>query len=101
MNQPLITISPKIQEIAKILTEFVEKDCIPAEIVYHSQIKVGKDRWKHVPPVIEELKVKAKSLGLLNFFLPKSYKEGPGFSNLEYAVLCEIIGKSYLAPEVK
>jgi hypothetical protein len=54
-----------------------------------------------VPPVIEELKVKARKLGLWNFFLHKGYAEGPGFTNLEYAVLCEIIGKCHLAAEVK
>ncbi|KAJ3254354.1 hypothetical protein HK103_007236 [Boothiomyces macroporosus] len=95
----LFELSPKVQEIKKVLTDFVEFECIPAEQVYHAQTKIGKDRWNYVPPVIEELKIKARKLGLWNFFLPKYYKEGPGFTNLEYAVLCEIIGRSHLAPE--
>jgi acyl-CoA dehydrogenase len=98
---PLVELSPRVQKIAETLTQFVEHECIPAERIYHAQTKVGADRWKYVPPVIEELKVKARSLGLWNFFLPKYYKEGPGFTNLEYAVLCEIIGRSHLAPEVE
>jgi acyl-CoA dehydrogenase len=96
----LFEVSPKVQQILKTLTEFVENDCIPAEKLYHAQIKTDENRWKHIPPIIEELKLKAKSLGLWNFHLPMIYKEGPGFTNLEYAVLCEVMGKSTLAPEV-
>jgi len=51
---------------------------------------------------MEELKAKAKSLGLWNLFLHKGYKEGPGLSNLEYATLCEISGRCpRIAPEVR
>ncbi|KAI8896344.1 acyl-CoA dehydrogenase/oxidase [Globomyces pollinis-pini] len=93
------SLSPKVIELKKILSDFVEFDCIPAEPLYHAQIKTNHDRWNYVPPVIESLKLKAKKLGLWNLFLHKAYKEGPGLTNLEYAVLCEIIGKSQLAPE--
>ncbi|KAI8912597.1 acyl-CoA dehydrogenase/oxidase [Gorgonomyces haynaldii] len=94
-----LNISPKIQKIKETLTAFVENECIPAEKIYYSQLKTGQDRWKYIPPVVEELKAKAQSLGLWNLFLPAYYKESPGFTNLEYAVLCEIIGRSPLAPE--
>lgn len=54
-----------------------------------------------VPPIIEELKAKARSFGLWNLFLHKGYPEGPGLTNLEYATLCEITGRCpRVAPEV-
>ena len=95
-----LNVSPKVQELTRVLTDFVQKECIPAEKIYHSQLKQGADRWLHVPPIIEALKSRAKQLGLWNLFLPNYYKESPGLSNLEYAILCEILGTSYLAPEV-
>lgn len=95
----LIGLSPRVQELKKSLSAFVENDCIPAEQVFHQQVSTGQDRWKSYPIIIEELKTKAKSMGLWNLFLHKEYDVGCGLSNLEYAVLCEIIGKSLLAPE--
>lgn len=54
-----------------------------------------------VPPIIEELKKKARSLGLWNLFLSKHYREGAGLTNLEYALMAEITGRSLrIAPEV-
>ena len=96
----LFTLSPQVEALRQVLLDFVENECIPAEKVYHDSI--GRDpatRWTTVPPVIEKLKARAKSLGLWNLFLHKGYKEGPGFTNLEYAVMCEIIGKCHLAAE--
>jgi acyl-CoA dehydrogenase len=62
----------------------------------HQRQKNG--RWK-IPPYIEELKLRAKALGLWNVFLPKSYKEGAGLTNVEYAQLAEIMGRFPLASE--
>jgi len=62
---------------------------------------VGAQRWKAHPPILEELKAKARKLGLWNMFLPKShFSQGAGFSNLEYGLMAEYLGKSKLAPEV-
>jgi acyl-CoA dehydrogenase len=58
-------------------------------------------RWGVYPPVIDDLKAKAKKLGLFNMFLSKThYSEGAGFSNLEYGLIAMILGKSGLASEV-
>ncbi|KAJ3028759.1 UNVERIFIED_CONTAM: hypothetical protein HDU68_000957 [Siphonaria sp. JEL0065] len=97
-----LTLNPKVQELYKTLSDFVDYECIPAEKLYHHQLApIGHpDRWKVIPPVIETLKARAKALGLWNLFLPPAYgKYSPGFTNLEYAVLCELMGRSLLAPE--
>ncbi|KAI8925626.1 acyl-CoA dehydrogenase/oxidase [Entophlyctis helioformis] len=96
----LINLSPRVQKLRQVLSDFVEYDCIPAEEVYYAQVSADPaKRWKAVPPIIEVLKAKAKSLGLWNLFLPKTYKESPGLTNLEYASLCELLGRSHFAPE--
>ncbi|KAF9171349.1 hypothetical protein BGX21_011123 [Mortierella sp. AD011] len=96
----IFELSPRCREMQKKLVDFVENDCIPAEDIYESQVGKGDMRWKVVPPIIEELKAKARSLGLWNLFLHKGYPEGPGLTNLEYATLCEITGRCpRVAPE--
>src|SRR6185295_1395034 len=60
--------------------------------------EVKRERWS-LPPVIEELKSRARAAGLWNLFLPAD-ERGAGLSNLDYAPLCEIMGRSELAPEV-
>jgi acyl-CoA dehydrogenase len=55
---------------------------------------------KRTPPVMEELKEKARRKGLWNLFLTKEYPESPGLTNSEYVPLCEMLGRSFLAPEV-
>ena len=59
------------------------------------QLAASSSRWT-VPPIMEELKTKAKALGLWNLFLPSV----SGLSNLDYAPLCELMGRSFIAPEV-
>jgi acyl-CoA dehydrogenase len=57
-----------------LLVDFVEKECIPAEEVFHAQISSDPvKRWKSIPPILEELKAKAKKLGLWNLFLSKAH----------------------------
>ena len=76
---------------------FMDAHVYPNEGLLNEQ--VDADRWKQ-PQIIEDLKVKAKDAGLWNLFLPRA-DEGAGLTNLEYAPLAEITGRSvHLAPEV-
>ena len=89
--------SPKTRDLRERLTDFMERRIYPNESVYERQLdEVG--RWQP-PPIMEELKAEAKQAGLWNLFLPDS-ERGAGLSNLEYAPLCEIMGRSPIAPEV-
>src|SRR5271170_775719 len=89
--------SPKVQDLQKRVTAFMEEHIYPNEAQYKCHCE-GPDRWQPVP-VIEELKPKARAAGLWNLFLPAS-EHGAGLTNLEYAPLCEIMGRSSLGPEV-
>ncbi|SAM08306.1 hypothetical protein [Absidia glauca] len=92
-------LSPKFQDLYAKTKDFVENDCIPAEKLFDLQMGKGENRWKIIPPVLEELKVKARSLGLWNLFLGKTYAEGAGLTNVEYGLIAEMTGRSKLAPE--
>jgi acyl-CoA dehydrogenase len=99
-----IAVSGRVSDRAKktldIVAKFVEEDCIPADAVYEAQIGAGDARWNSHPPILEDLKKKARSLGLWNMFLPKGhYKESPGWTNLEYGLMAEWLGKSRTASE--
>ncbi|SDI29297.1 acyl-CoA dehydrogenase [Alteribacillus persepolensis] len=90
--------SNKTKQLQKRLIEFMEEFVYPNEKVYEEQLKQGENRW-HVPPIMEELKKKAKEKELWNLFLPNSeYSEGLNY--VEYAPLAEIMGRSLIAPEV-
>ena len=89
--------SDKAKELQEHLKVFMDKYIYPNEQTLISQINEG-DRWQPVP-IIEELKEKAREEGLWNLFLPES-EYGAGLTNYEYAPLCEIMGRSPLAPEV-
>ncbi|PVU86380.1 hypothetical protein BB559_003762 [Furculomyces boomerangus] len=94
-------VTPRAQHLIDTLKKFVEEECIPNEERYERELGEGADRWKNEPPVVEELRIKAKKLGLWNLFLPKEYKESPGLTNYEYAQMCEIMGRSsHIAPTV-
>jgi len=80
------------------LTDFMGKHIYPNEKTFRDQLDRSSDRWT-VPPIMEELKAQAKERGLWNLFLPESDR-GAGLTNLEYAPLCEIMGRSPIAPEV-
>ena len=80
------------------LQTFMDAHVLPNESVYAQQVDSASSRWT-IPPVMEDLKAKARREGLWNLFLPES-EYGPGLNNLEYAPLCELMGKSPIAPEV-
>lgn len=89
--------SDKVKDLQKRVTAFMEDHVYPNEQRWKDEIAAG-DRWQPVA-VVEELKPKARAAGLWNLFLPdKEY--GAGLNNLEYAPLCEIMGRSPMAPEV-
>jgi acyl-CoA dehydrogenase len=88
--------SGKVKDLQKRLVAFMDAHIYPSEKTYHDQI--AEDRWRPVP-IIEALKPKARAANLWNLFLPE-HESGAGLTNLEYAPLCEIMGRSPLAPEV-
>ena len=90
--------SEKVKEYQARLYEFMDEYVYPNEKVYKEQID-KKDPFSKVPPIMEKLKEKAKEKGLWNLFLPES-EYGEGLTNLEYAPICEIMGRSSMAPEV-
>ena len=90
--------SPKVQELRKRLIAFMEEHIYPNDHKWWEHVK-GDKRWEPVP-IIEELKPKARAAGLWNLFLPHSKRAPEGLSNLEYAPLCEIMGRISWSPEV-
>lgn len=91
------SFSPKVIELQEKLNEFMDSHVYPAEPVYQKEVEASGDHHFH-PPVMEELKAEAKRRGLWNLFLPDK-RWGAGLTNLEYAPLAEITGRSGLAPE--
>ena len=89
--------SPQVQALRERLLAFMAEHIYPNEDLFRRQIAEG-DRWSP-PPILEDLKLKARAEGLWNLFLPAS-EYGAGLTNLEYAPLCEIMGRSSMAPEV-
>jgi acyl-CoA dehydrogenase len=91
-----LQLSERAQELKERLLGFMDEHIYPSEMTYHDQVEQG-DRWQPVA-VVEELKAKARAAGLWNLFLPES-EYGAGLSNVDYAYLCEIMGRSPIAPE--
>ena len=89
--------SPRVLELEERLLAFMEEHIYPNEKRFYQEAE-DQGPWK-LYPVIEELKPKARAAGLWNLFLPES-EHGAGLSNIEYAPLCEIMGRSHLSPEV-
>jgi acyl-CoA dehydrogenase len=93
-------LTDRCQELRERLLAFMDDHVYPAESVYAEQLTASGDPHSH-PPVMEELKDRARELGLWNLFLPHEDPElgAPGLSNVEYAPLAEIMGRSHIAPE--
>ena len=94
------TYSPKVVDLQERLTAFMDAHIYPAESVYHHEVADNRKAGNPWQPtqVMEELKAKAKAADLWNLFLPES-NLGAGLTNLEYAPLCEIMGRSHIASE--
>jgi acyl-CoA dehydrogenase len=92
--------SPKVKDLQKRVNAFMDQHIYPNEDAFHAEVEANRAKgnpW--VPTVImEQLKEKARAAGLWNLFLPQS-ERGAGLTNLEYAPLCEIMGRSHIAPE--
>src|SRR5437667_6299318 len=82
-----------MEQLTDVMTTYI----YPSEKVFHDQLSTAPTRWQ-IPPIMEELKATARERGLWNLFLPES-ERGAGLTNLEYAPLCEIMGRSPIAPE--
>jgi acyl-CoA dehydrogenase len=90
-------LSPRSHELGERLLAFFDRYIYPNEALFHEQ--VAQNRWQ-VPAIVEELKVTARAEGLWNLFLPDS-ERGAGLTNLDYAPLCEVMGRSPgFGPEV-
>jgi acyl-CoA dehydrogenase len=90
---------PRTIELLGELKGFFDAFIYPSEARYHDQVATLASPWD-TPPIVEELKAKARTAGLWNLFLP-DHEHGAGLTNLQYAPLCEIMGRSpFLSPEV-
>jgi acyl-CoA dehydrogenase len=88
--------SPRVKELQRLLLAFMNEHVYPSEQTYLEQLQA--ERWRP-PPVVEALKARARAAGLWNLFL-QDPAYGPGLTNLEYAPMCETMGRSVMAPEV-
>ena len=92
-------LDEKTVEMRERLLAFMEEFVYPAEGTFRDQADSAPNRWD-TPPVMEELKAEARAQGLWNLFLPATHAHGAGLTNLQYAPLAEITGRSpWIAPE--
>jgi acyl-CoA dehydrogenase len=90
-------MSPKAKDLQERLQAFVDEKVTPATPIYWQQIEESGD-IRHYPAIMDDLKAEARSRGLWNLFLPNE-KWGAGLTNVEYAPLAEIMGRSFLTSE--
>lgn len=94
----LFPFSDRSRELQSAVAGFVAERIIPAEAEFHAHAADPQTRWT-IPPLLESLKAEAKAQGLWNLFLPDP-AHGAGLSNLDYAPIAELTGRSLFAPEV-
>jgi acyl-CoA dehydrogenase len=94
--------SPKVKQMRAQLMAFMDEHIYPNEHVFHQEVEANRAKGNAWVPtkIIEQLKPKARAAGLWNLFLPRSPRAPEGLSNLEYAPMCEIMGRVPWAPEV-
>jgi acyl-CoA dehydrogenase len=94
--------SSKVEELRARLLDFMDEHIYPNEHRFAQEVAANRAKGNAWIPteIIEELKPKARDIGLWNLFLPRSNRAHEGLNNLEYAPLCEIMGRSHMAPEV-
>ena len=92
----IFELSARAGELRDRLTSFIAAHVYPHEATYHEQLR--EERWRP-PPIVEELKARAREAVLWNLFLPGD-EHGAGLTNFEYAPLCEVMGRVPWAPEV-
>ena len=94
--------SDKVKALQARLARFMEAQVYPNERRFHEEVEANRAKGNPWVPtrIVEELKPKARAEGLWNLFLPRSPRAPEGLSNLEYAPLCEIMGRVHWAPEV-
>lgn len=102
-------VSEKAQKQLDTIEKWVDEECIPADAVYSAQMGIGDERWEGHPSILDDLKKRARQLGLWNMFLPRNhysnlaeydtYGGAGGFSNVEYGLMAEMLGRSRIASE--
>lgn len=102
-------ISARARTLLDKVEQFVDHECIPADTVYSAQLGHGAARWTGHPSILTELKQRAQKLGIWNMFLPKNHYANlaaydavggaGGFTNVEYALMAEVLGRSRIASE--
>ncbi len=92
--------SERTRELSERLARFMREEVLPAELAYAAALSGSSDHraWRQ-PPIMETLKAKARAAGLWNLFLPDA-EHGAGLDNVDYAPLAELMGHSFIAPEV-
>ncbi|KAK4626867.1 Acyl-CoA dehydrogenase family member 11 [Fulvia fulva] len=102
-------VSARARKHLDTIEKWVDEECIPADAVYAAQLGHGDGRWEGHPSILDDTKQRARELGLWNMFLPKNhysnlaeydtYGGAGGFTNVEYGLMAELLGRSKLASE--